>query len=237
MIWFGGVFVLLGGVFIILFFSIFSWSGWSLAVAAGVSAVLGYQAWQKKDSIPGSGKLLAAIRESTTSAVVPERSFDRSTLVPPAKLAGLRRRNRRASIIAAVIMLMLSAGGLWWSYVWSERRGLFLDRAAAADGSVVDMEASTGSDSTTYAPVVEYQPDRAHEPVRFRHPISSSHPSWRVGDRVRVLYDPSDPGAAMIDSGFWNRATPMIPGAIGALLLLLSLASLRSLSRESNRTA
>lgn len=90
------------------------------------------------------------------------------------------------------------------------------------------MQESDSGNSITWAPIVEFTPEGSANVVRFKHSISSSHPSWEIGDRVRILSDPTQPQRAMIDSGFWNRATPFVPAAFGLPLALLGVIVLRN---------
>lgn len=232
-IWFGAIVAAIGLFLTILFFSIFRWTLLSVAVAAAVSFALAMQWQRSKSKFPLLGELLQKVRQATTGAATPESEFDRASLVPPAELRAMSRSQPRQALVAAVLMLLIAAGCITWSVIWTERRSRFLTRAVAAEGVVVQMARSSGSDTTTWAPVVEFTPQGASSRVRFKHAVSSSHPSWSVGDRVRVLHDPFDPQNAMIDSSFWNRAAPLTPAAAGALLAILGLASLRSAMRTS----
>jgi hypothetical protein len=184
--------------------------------------------------MPDVSRLTSFLREATTATVVEERAFNRSSLVTRAELTTMLRKQPRQALITAIVCLAIAAGTITWSYFWVQKRFAFLARAQSSDGVVVDMAESSGSDSTTWAPIVEYTPQQSWTaaPVRFKHPVSSSPPSWNVGDRVRVLYDPESVESAMIDSGFWNRATPFIPAAIGALMAVLGVLALRGFAQR-----
>jgi hypothetical protein len=199
-----------------------------------VTFALATSGWRKRQSMPDLSRLTSFVREATTAAAVEESAFGRTSLVPSSALATLLRKQPREALLSAVICLTLAAGAITGSYFWVQKRFAFLARAESAQGLVVDMAESSGSDSTTWAPVVEYTPLHSWNaaPVRFKHPISSSSPSWSVGDRVRVLYDPERLQSAMIDSGFWNRATPFIPAAIAVPLVLMGLLALRGFTQR-----
>jgi hypothetical protein len=78
----------------------------------------------------------------------------------------------------------------------------FLAVAVAADGVVVDLSQSVDEDGSTYFPVVRFvAPDG--QVVRFESGIGSNPPDYRVGDPVRVLYDPSNPRTARLDT--WDN--------------------------------
>jgi hypothetical protein len=100
----------------------------------------------------------------------------------------------------------------------------FLAVAVAADGVVVELSESVDEDGSTYYPVVRFvAPDG--QVVRFKGGIGSNPPDYRVGDPVRVLYDPSNPRTARLDT-WGNRWGGALAGMIvgGVLLLLLAAA-------------
>jgi hypothetical protein len=97
-----------------------------------------------------------------------------------------------------------------------------------ATGEVVDIDTSRGSKGgTTYAPVVRFTPVEG-DPITFVGKVhSSSRP--RIGEQVRVLYDPRDPGGAQIDSFEQMWLFPMVFGGVGFLVLAIgAAAALRS---------
>jgi hypothetical protein len=238
LLWFGAIFAIFGGGFAVLFFAIYEWSLFSVVISAVVTIAFALSVWWKRTAMPDLSRLTSFVREATTGSVVDEREFDRRSLIASPDLAVLLRKQPRQALITAIVCLAIAAGTITWSYYWVQKRFAFLARAHTAGGVVVDMAESSGSDCTTWAPIVEYTPDRSWNaaPVRFKHPISSSSPSWSVGDRVRVLYDPELVESAMIDSGFWNRATPFIPAAIGALMALLGFLALRGFVQGRRET-
>jgi hypothetical protein len=111
----------------------------------------------------------------------------------------------------------------------------FLERAVHAPGQVVQLVPTRSSDSTTYAPVVEFEV-RDHKHT-FEDPVSSNPPSYRRGDTVAVLYDPSNPRDARIDRGWWNRAVPVLVVAAGAFFLFCGVWLMKSQSEARKRAA
>jgi hypothetical protein len=81
----------------------------------------------------------------------------------------------------------------------------FIRRAVEADGRVTDLERSRSSSSsgssTTYRPVVQFTTATGKQ-IEFVSSVGSSPPSHRVGEAVRVLYNPADPQSARIKSFF-----------------------------------
>jgi hypothetical protein len=110
----------------------------------------------------------------------------------------------------------------------------FLAVAVAADGVVVDLSESVDEDGSTYFPVVRFvAPDG--QVVRFKSGIGSNPPDYRVGDPVRVLYDPSNPRTARLDT-WGNRWGGALAGMIVGGVLLLLLAAVLVFGRVSQRT-
>jgi uncharacterized protein DUF3592 len=78
----------------------------------------------------------------------------------------------------------------------------FIGRAVEANGKVTDLERSRSSNSsTTYRPVVEFTTATGKR-IEFVSSVGSSPPSHRVGEAVKVLYNPTDPQSARIKSFF-----------------------------------
>jgi len=83
---------------------------------------------------------------------------------------------------------------------WKTKR--FAAAARAADGTVIRFEPITDVEGpNTLAPVVRFKPE-AGEEIEFTDSVSSRWPKQRIGEQVRVLYDPGNPGKAHIAGGF-----------------------------------
>src|SRR6266568_3528152 len=83
---------------------------------------------------------------------------------------------------------------------WKTRR--FAAASRAAEGTVIRFEQITDVEGpNTLAPVVRFKPE-AGEEIEFTDSVSGSWPRVRIGDRVRVLYDPGNSGKAHIAGGF-----------------------------------
>jgi hypothetical protein len=99
-----------------------------------------------------------------------------------------------------------------------------LDRAYTArclktTGDVIAVEARNFQKGKRA--LVEFKAgDRA---VRFHEWVGSSMPTKKPGDRIDVLYDPENPGNALVDD-FWNHyLLVVIFGGIGGAFLAASL--------------
>ncbi|TXT37503.1 MAG: hypothetical protein FD138_645 [Planctomycetota bacterium] len=116
------------------------------------------------------------------------------------------------SLIGSVF-LMIGAGFGWSSYS-------LLAVAQRADGTVIRLVHQGGGKRSGSAPVVEFHLDgNRHE---FRSWLSTSPPQFDVGDKVTVLYDPTDPQRARIESFVTLWLFPTIFSGIGVVMLVVS---------------
>ncbi len=92
----------------------------------------------------------------------------------------------------------------------------FVSHAKHADGVVIDLVwSSSGKGGSSAAPVVRFELDG--KGFTFRGGVSSRPPSYSVGEKVPVLYDPEDPSKAKID-GFWDLYfLPFVFALLGGL--------------------
>jgi hypothetical protein len=97
-----------------------------------------------------------------------------------------------------------------------ERTRRFLKGAMETDGTVVAMVRLSDSDGVTYAPVVGFI-DQDGEYWKSNPGVGSSPAGFKVGDRVRVLYERSNPRAARIHSFFqvWGLALILLVVGVG----------------------
>jgi hypothetical protein len=115
-------------------------------------------------------------------------------------------------------------GCLWFGLqvVWLAMLawGLMLGRSsldlyrngATTTGTVIRNQAHEDEDGVSYKPVVQFEADGAT--YTFTSGNSTSPPAYRVGQEVKVRYDPSDPRKASIDNLFEMWLAPgMLSGA------------------------
>lgn len=111
---------------------------------------------------------------------------------------------RVLKIISAVFSAV-GVGMLVASFFVFSNTTSFIRRAVEANGKVTDLERSRSSSSsgssTTYRPVVEFTTATGKR-IEFVSSVGSSPPSHRVGESVKVLYNPADPQSARIKSFF-----------------------------------
>lgn len=76
---------------------------------------------------------------------------------------------------------------------------IFISKACSTEGTVIDMRMSKEHDNdTTFAPVVQFKLTDG-ENITFISPVGSSSPQYKIGDSVKVLYTPDNPGNAEIN--------------------------------------
>ena len=105
-----------------------------------------------------------------------------------------------------------------WLYT---RESRFTSRAVHTTGTVVDLDYSRNSDGGgTYHPVVVFRTQRG-DTVRFRSSVGTSPPSHKIGERIEVLYDPDNPGAAHTAGFFSNHIGTFVFGLLGVIFGLV----------------
>ena len=67
--------------------------------------------------------------------------------------------------------------------------------------TVIDLLRVAGDDGDTYKPVFEFK-DRSDRVITFESEISSSPPSYQIGEKVDILYDPEDDDRKIVS--FWG---------------------------------
>jgi len=134
-------------------------------------------------------------------------------------------RNRSSSlanfIIVPIFLLVglgLCAGGGYWGWLTRD----FVQNAAIAPGTVVELTRHSDSDGVSYSPVVEYTLPSGRT-VRFEEDVSSSPPSHHVGESVEVFYNPENPSEARINNTFTLWFGPGLLVSIGFCFSSISL--------------
>lgn len=75
-------------------------------------------------------------------------------------------------------------------------------------GKVAANQLRADSDSADYVPEVEFMA-RDGRPYCFVSSVGSAPPRWSVGDVVPVLYDPTHPGDAVINTFYYRWLLPV----------------------------
>jgi len=115
-----------------------------------------------------------------------------------------------ASKDAYIWMFAIGVITLLFSLYWQHDIKSLIDISAKTTGTIVAQHSSFDDGRKTYVPVVSFRHD-TYGTIHFDGKTYSRHPSWHIGDRVTVLYDPENPHQAMIDEGF-NFGGPLAMG-------------------------
>ena len=110
----------------------------------------------------------------------------------------------------------LLAGAAYWRAhtLW------FIEGAAVARGTVVDLRISTSNNSRSYYPIVEFVAANGAK-VQYVSSSGSNPPSYARGEPVKVYYNPSNPQDALLEGFFSLWGGPLIVGGMGAVFLLI----------------
>lgn len=134
-------------------------------------------------------------------------------------------RNIGFLLLANLMVAAMAAGTLWLGW-----RGYTLTtQGESIMGRVVEMEESSDGEGgcCVYSPVVEFTANG--RPVRFEGGNASNPPVYRVGQEVEVLYLPSDPSKAAINSFYelWMVSAILAPVTLIMFIVLNWLAIAR----------
>ncbi|MGB5964901.1 MAG: DUF3592 domain-containing protein [Sulfurimonadaceae bacterium] len=142
-----------------------------------------------------------------TEEVITNSEFIQKKITASSKISG----------IVAVVGLALVIFGAYWTYDVKT----LIDKAIRTNGTIVSQVSDRGDGQTMYSAIVQFRPYK-QDAVRFKDSTSSSHPSWKLGDKVHVYYDPNNVKDAMIDSGLFTYIGQFAMILLGVLLLLFS---------------
>jgi hypothetical protein len=129
-------------------------------------------------------------------------------------------------LLLVATLLLLGAGYAIWSEI------AFRRIAVETDGRVVEMIRGSGSrnsdgrTSVTYRPAFVFSLPNGKE-VRAEGSVASNPPCCRVGDRVRVRYDPARPENAALTGFMQSWLVASILGGMGAVFAVIGLVMRR----------
>jgi hypothetical protein len=148
--------------------------------------------------------------------------------------------NPRGLNLVALILLCVGFALALIAGVIALRTESFINRSEATEGVVTELvpvsahnSDSSSSSSTTYAPVFAFTTNDGRH-LTVRSDSASNPPSFEVGDKVAVLYDPAAPVNARIDTFGQLWLMPIICGGVGLLFMgfaALAAFALRALKR------
>jgi hypothetical protein len=115
------------------------------------------------------------------------------------------------------VLLLIIAGVMYLAEV------SYLARAERTTGTVVDLYVSISDEGgNSFCPVFEFTA-RGGQAVRYRGNVCTSPPSYKIGDREELLYDPGNVKSVQMDN-FWSKYVGVfVLAVIGAPLALVGL--------------
>ncbi len=137
-----------------------------------------------------------------------------------------------ASIFLSIGLLLLAGAG----YLFFDNRA-WLARSVEAQGEVIELVAARDGDggNVLFAPKVRFQTADGKS-VEFQSSLRTNPPAYAVGQRVKVLYDPDNPGSASLAGFFSLWFATMVLGFIGTVFTAVGVTAaviLRRMARPS----
>jgi hypothetical protein len=110
------------------------------------------------------------------------------------------------------------------------------EQGRSAQGTVVSMREVDATDNSgvTYAPVISYNVDGRS--YTYESSNSSDPPAFEVGEKVAILYRPNAPDDVKIDAWSDLWMLPVMLGAGGLVVAIVSLVMMVSSIRQRRRS-
>ncbi|MBD2450598.1 DUF3592 domain-containing protein [Nostoc sp. FACHB-152] len=101
----------------------------------------------------------------------------------------------------------------------------FIGKSISTQGTVVDLERHTSTDSkgrssTAYYPVIKFTPSSG-DPIVFEANSGSNPPAHHRGQQIDILYNPQAPESAMINSWLDLWFLPGMFTGMGSLFVVI----------------
>lgn len=124
--------------------------------------------------------------------------------------------------IIKYIFVIVGFGMLIGCFFTYKKTNEFLKTSIEANGTVVELleTKSENSSSITYKPEVQFK-DKCGNLIQFVSSTSSNPPSYSIGEKVEVLYNPESSNDAKIKSFFSLWGGTIILGILGAVFLIV----------------
>ena len=158
-------------------------------------------------------------------AAIPVRPIEEILSSPEARARRLKDRKsfRVIGPIAMIAGVALMVFSVHLAREESQRQSM----GQRATGHVIALHEQSGTDHSTYYPVVRFQ--AGADTVEFKDRIGTNPPSRRVGEAVTVLYRMESPrDTAVIDRGVWNWLPPVLLAAFAGFLLFAGMRFLKA---------
>lgn len=125
--------------------------------------------------------------------------------------------------IVKYVFTLAGIGALVCAFLFYKSTSSFIAESTKTEGTVVDVVRSQSSEgSTIYKPVVHFI-DQNGQKIKFTSSTGSNESCGLIGQKVEVLYRPTDPHNAEINSFFNLWGFSAIFGGLGGVFLLFGL--------------
>lgn len=106
----------------------------------------------------------------------------------------------------------------------------FLARAISTKGRVIAIEARESRDSddnytTSHYPVIEFKNSRG-KVIQFTSKLGRNPPAFKIGQEVKVLYDPQVANSAKIETFVEIWLLPVVFGFFGIVFSVIGVISI-----------
>jgi len=114
--------------------------------------------------------------------------------------------------------------GAVWAYISQQRK---MESRMAVTGTVVELttQVTTSGRASIFCPIVEFTIPSG-EKIRFTSDFGSRPAGHKIGQSVKVRYDPIDPQKAEIESAMTLWLTPAILVFMGVIACCLAVSFL-----------
>ena len=177
--------------------------------------VLAYMAFPYVKPFFDGGDALAKAREAFRAKQACRHEL---ATMSESEIAEALATQRRQARFSAPLIGLIGAAFLGAGVYWYQNDDAFIASALVAEGTVLRNEVDAGGETPMYHAVVEFT-DAAGNTATHRDATGHSDPAFEPGEKVTVLYAPTDSNRAMIDRGRWNLLWPVLVVAAGLLLI------------------
>ncbi len=218
-----GVSIFMGSIFVLIAIT----NPFSAALTLGLLPII-ILLLLKYMKTPIAINKISSVKQESVAAnehvkVLSDEEIDK-TRVTQAQSSGFSSDAGHWLVPIGIIILIF---GLFWSYDIA----YLTSKGINTTGTIVDKKSHHSDGGWTYSPVVVFLAKNGTS-VRFEDVTGSSSPSWHIGDKVEVKYDPLEPDNAIIDSGVFNFLGPI---AILVFGLVASIAGITQLLKRKKR--
>ncbi|MBE8726537.1 DUF3592 domain-containing protein [Flavobacterium hungaricum] len=119
-----------------------------------------------------------------------------------------------------LIIGLIALGGALYLY---QNKREFLDKAITVQGTVKELISSRSKNSTTYKPLVSFITKDGKQ-IEYTSSVSSNPPSYEVGEKVEIFYDPADPYDADINGFASLWLGPLVLGILGIIFFSIGFS-------------